>query len=106
MTFELKPCPFCGQPAVGPVPLAEDGWRVHCGNDPSQCVWPYFDTSRSPDAAVSMWNSRRDPYSSPETPAEHHCDKADAFECRLARPGNGCLCACHDKQETGVDDGQ
>lgn len=67
MTFELKPCPFCGQPAVGPIPLAEDGWRVHCGNDPSQCVWPYFDTSRSPDAAVSMWNSRRAACSSPET---------------------------------------
>lgn len=67
MTLELKPCPFCGQPAVGPIRLAEDGWRVHCGNEPGNCVWPYFDTSRSPDAAVSMWNSRRAPYSGLET---------------------------------------
>lgn len=57
----LLPCPFCGAP--GSLGDRSDAgfWAVYCGNLDYACsVDPHTGWRRSPEEAVSIWNTRHD----------------------------------------------
>lgn len=54
---ELKPCPFCGQPAA--LEHLENGqWSIGCGDD-QECVgWMIGSTYARQSEAIAAWNTR------------------------------------------------
>ena len=61
----LKPCPFCGNKAQGPVETEigdcrpERYYWIECTNTECHCQIDYFDCSA--EAAMEAWNKRYEP---------------------------------------------
>lgn len=67
MSEELKPCPFCGDPACGP--LDSEGWEavIKDGHDPAifcdtcdvaPTLYGSYLEQNTRDEAVRVWNQR------------------------------------------------
>lgn len=57
MSDELKPCPFCGGPALFKETGTRkyDDWLVYCTKCGCRCPWEF---SPDKESAMKVWNTR------------------------------------------------